>query len=50
MKLAWQFILSEKGATATEYAVMLTLIFLAVVGSVGLLGTKVAASFVIPGW
>ena len=32
------FLTEEDGPTAVEYAVMLALIFLAVVGSVGLLG------------
>ena len=41
---------SESGATATEYAVMLALIFLACIGAVSSLGLTLASKFVIPGW
>lgn len=41
-----QFLLCESGATATEYAVMLALVFLVIIGAVAALGTKVSATFV----
>ena len=40
----------EYGATATEYAVMLALILVAVLGSVGTMGLTVASKLAIPGW
>ena len=40
------FLSSETGATATEYAVMIALILLVVIGAVAVLGTKVSSSFV----
>ncbi|HPF39867.1 MAG TPA: Flp family type IVb pilin [Phycisphaerae bacterium] len=40
-----QFLLSEDGATATEYAVMLALVILACMGAVAALGTKVSGLF-----
>ncbi len=42
---AKKFFRSEDGPTATEYAVMLALITLAVLAGVTLLGTKVASVF-----
>ncbi|OWY70473.1 hypothetical protein B7486_16990 [cyanobacterium TDX16] len=41
-----QFVTEDSGATATEYAVMLALIFLVVIGAVAVLGTKVSSTFV----
>lgn len=41
-----RFMTCESGATATEYAVMLALIFLVIIGAVTVLGTKVSSTFV----
>ncbi len=51
-KHAVQFLRSEDGPTAIEYAVMLAMIILAAFGSIAALGPTVAARFVIPipGW
>jgi len=49
-KQAKQFARNEDGPTTTEYAVMLSMILLVVVGTVGALGTTVASKLVIPGW
>lgn len=40
-----QFVLSEDGPTAVEYAVMLALIVVAIVGIVGALGTSISSTF-----
>jgi pilus assembly protein Flp/PilA len=40
-----KFIRDESGATAIEYALMATFIFLAIIVSVKALGTKVSAVF-----
>ena len=40
-----QFLTSEDGPTAVEYAVMLSLIVVAIVGIVGALGTSVSSTF-----
>lgn len=45
LKKVRQFMESEEGATATEYAVMLALIVLACMGAVATLGTKVSDVF-----
>ncbi len=39
------FLRSEDGPTATEYAVMLALIIVAAIGSIQLIGTKVSDTF-----
>ena len=39
------FLQSEDGPTATEYAVMLALIIVAAIGSIQLVGTKVSDTF-----
>lgn len=39
------FLLDDSGPTAVEYAVMLAMILLAVIGTVQLLGTRASASF-----
>lgn len=49
-KQALQFLRSEDGPTATEYAVLFALILLVAIGSIGALGITVATKFVIPGW
>lgn len=41
-----QFVGEDRAATATEYAVMLALIFLVVIAAVAALGTKVSGTFV----
>lgn len=40
-----QFIVSEDGPTATEYAVMLALIIVVALGAITILGTKVSTVF-----
>jgi pilus assembly protein Flp/PilA len=40
-----EFLVSEDGPTATEYAVMLALIIIVALTAIGLLGTKVSAIF-----
>jgi pilus assembly protein Flp/PilA len=40
-----QFLTSEDGPTAVEYAVMLALIVVAIVGVVGQLGTSISSTF-----
>jgi pilus assembly protein Flp/PilA len=40
-----EFLRSEDGPTATEYAVMFALILIVCIGSVRLIGTKVNSSF-----
>lgn len=40
-----EFMVSEDGPTATEYAVMLALIIVVCIGSVKTLGTKTNAAF-----
>ena len=40
-----QFITSEDGPTATEYAVMLALIIIVALAAIGLLGQKVSSIF-----
>ena len=42
---AREFLRSEDGPTATEYAVMLALIIAVVIGAVSLLGVKVSEMF-----
>lgn len=42
---AKEFLRSEEGPTATEYAVMLALIIAVVIGAVTLLGQKVSETF-----
>ena len=42
---AKNFLQSEDGPTATEYAVMLALIIVAAIGSIQLVGTKVSSTF-----
>lgn len=39
------FVREDKGATATEYAVMLAMIIIVAIGAVGALGTKVSGMF-----
>ena len=43
--LAWNFLKSEDGPTATEYAAMLALIALVCVGSIGALGSTMNDTF-----
>jgi pilus assembly protein Flp/PilA len=45
MERAGEFLRSEDGPTATEYAVMLALIIAVVIGAVTLLGEKVSDTF-----
>lgn len=45
MNRAKQFIQSEDGPTATEYAVMLALIIIVALGAITGLGTKVSSVF-----
>ncbi len=45
MKKFWEFLRSEDGPTATEYAVMLALIIVAAIGAIQLVGTKVSSTF-----
>ncbi len=45
LSLAREFLASEDGPTATEYAAMLGLIVLAAVGSIGGVGTKMDSVF-----
>lgn len=40
-----QFVRDDRAATATEYAVMLALVFLVVIAAVAALGTKVSGTF-----
>jgi len=41
-RLLQDFLRAEKGATAIEYAMIMALVFLAIVGSVSALGTSVS--------
>ncbi len=45
VKKARNFLLSEDGPTATEYAVMLALIIIVALAAITLLGTKVKTIF-----
>lgn len=45
VKRAKEFLVSEDGPTATEYAVMLALIIVVALGAISVLGTKVSAVF-----
>ena len=45
VKRAKDFLVSEDGPTATEYAVMLALIIVVALGAISVLGTKVSAVF-----
>lgn len=45
MKRVFEFLKSEDGPTATEYAVMLALIIVASIATVKLLGTRVNTMF-----
>ena len=45
MNRAKDFLKSEDGPTATEYAVMLALIIVAAIGSIQLVGDKVSDTF-----
>jgi pilus assembly protein Flp/PilA len=40
MQCLWRFIRSERGATAVEYCVMLSMILLVVIGAVTTVGTN----------
>jgi pilus assembly protein Flp/PilA len=40
-----QFLASEDGPTAVEYAVMLALIIIVCLGAIGMVGTKASQSF-----
>ncbi len=42
---AKEFLVSEDGPTATEYAVMLALIIVVALGAISVLGTKVSTVF-----
>ncbi len=44
-KRAKDFLVSEDGPTATEYAVMLALIIVVALGAISVLGTKVSTVF-----
>lgn len=48
MDLILKFSADEAGASAVEYALLMTFIALAIVGSVQVFGAKVATLFVIP--
>jgi len=41
----WRFLREEDGPTAAEYAVMMMVIFLIVIGSIGAVGQTTAAIF-----
>ena len=45
IKRAKEFLVSEDGPTATEYAVMLALIIVVALGAISVLGTKVSTVF-----
>ena len=45
VKRAQDFLVSEDGPTATEYAVMLALIIVVALGAISVLGTKVRTVF-----
>ncbi len=45
VKRAKDFLISEDGPTATEYAVMLALIIVVALGAISVLGTKVSTVF-----
>ena len=45
VKRAKDFLVSEDGPTATEYAVMLALIIVVSIGAISVLGTKVSSVF-----
>ncbi len=45
VKRAKDFLVSEDGPTATEYAVMLALIIVVAIGAISVLGTKVSTVF-----
>jgi pilus assembly protein Flp/PilA len=45
MRRVWDFLRSEDGPTATEYAVMLALIIVLCLGAIGTLGGKVSDAF-----
>ncbi len=45
VKRAQDFLVSEDGPTATEYAVMLALIIVVSIGAISVLGTKVSSVF-----
>ncbi len=45
VKRAKEFLVSEDGPTATEYAVMLALIIVVALGAISVLGTKVSTVF-----
>ncbi len=45
VKRAKDFLVSEDGPTATEYAVMLALIIVVSIGAISVLGTKVSTVF-----
>ncbi len=45
MNRAKDFLVSEDGPTATEYAVMLALIIVVALGAISVLGTKVSTVF-----
>jgi len=45
LRIGRQFLIDERAATATEYAVMLAMIVLACMGAVALLGSKVSDIF-----
>ena len=45
MRKFWEFLRSEDGPTATEYAVMLALIIVVCISAITLLGTKVQDIF-----
>ena len=45
VKRAKDFLVSEDGPTATEYAVMLALIIVVALGAISVLGTKVSTVF-----
>ncbi len=45
VKRAQDFLVSEDGPTATEYAVMLALIIVVALGAISVLGTKVSTVF-----
>jgi Flp pilus assembly pilin Flp len=41
----WEFVRSEQGPTAVEYALMLAVVLIGTVVLTGVLGTKIAAVF-----
>ena len=45
IKSIWTFLIEEDGPTAVEYAVLVMLVFLVVIGTIQTLGSSLNASF-----